>query len=275
MGFPSQGAVVNSDIARHDITDPNHCNSKFVTIGNMNGDKPRSTGAESAEKVLEAAAGLLGSGGVDAVSTRAVAAAAGVQPPTIYRQFGDKQGLLDAVTGYVLQNYLQNKRRAAVTDDPVQDFRDSWDVHVGFGLTHPDCYILAYVQPSPGRMPSLARESLEILHRWISRIGDHGLLRMSVNRAVEFVHAAAMGYVLAQIRVPPEERDLELSAITRENAIAAIATDGSRQPAPSDLPGRAVALREALLGNANGALTSGEIAMMSEWLDRLADQADA
>src|SRR5258707_11431192 len=122
MGFPSQRAVVNNDIEDHDIIDINQPNWKFVTIGNMSADKPRSTGAESAVKVLEAAAGLLGSGGVDAVSTRAVASAAGVQPPTIYRQFGDKQGLLDAVTEYVLQNYLQNKRRAAATDDPVQDF---------------------------------------------------------------------------------------------------------------------------------------------------------
>jgi len=104
----------------------------------MNGVKPRTTGAEAAEKVLEAAARLLSSGGVDAVSTRAVATAAGVQPPTIYRQFGDKEGLLDAVTGFVLRGYLQNKRQAEITDDPVQDFRDSWDLHVDFGLTHPD-----------------------------------------------------------------------------------------------------------------------------------------
>jgi AcrR family transcriptional regulator len=241
----------------------------------MDGDQPRTAGTEAAQKVLEAAADLLRSGGVDAVTTRAVAAAAGVQPPTIYRQFGDKQGLLDAVTGFVLRSYLQNKRQADVTDDPVQDFRDSWDLHVDFGLTHPDCYILAYVQPGPGRMPTLARESMEILHRLIARIGDHGLLQMSVKRAVEFVHAAALGYVLAQIRVPPEERDLQLSAIMRENAIAAIMTDGSQQLAPSELPGRAVALREALLGDADGALTAGERVMMAEWLDRLADRVDA
>jgi AcrR family transcriptional regulator len=240
----------------------------------MNGQRTRTPGAESAEKVLEAAAGLLSSGGVDAVSTRAVASAAGVQPPTIYRQFGDKQGLLDAVTARVLQNYLQDKRSAVRTDDPVQDFRDSWDLHVDFGLTHPDCYILAYVQARPGRMPVLAGESMDILHRLVARIADHGLLKMSVKRAVEYVHAAAVGYVLAQIRVPPEERDPQLSAITRENAIAAIATDGAHQPAPSDLPGRAIALREALRANTNGALTAGEKAMMAEWLDRLADQAD-
>jgi AcrR family transcriptional regulator len=274
MTVPLRSSIVTSDIKKYDITDSNHCNWKFVSIGNMSGDKHRNTGAEAAVKVLEAAAGLLGSGGVDAVSTRAVASAAGVQPPTIYRQFGDKQGLLDAVTGYVLQNYLQDKRRAALTDDPVQDFRDSWDLHVGFGLTHPDCYILAYVQAHPGAMPVLARESIEILQRQVARIGDRGLLKMSVKRAVEFVHAAAVGHVLSQIRVPPGERDPQLSAVTRENAIAAIATDGSRKPAPADLPGRAVALREALHSNTNGALTMGEKAMMAEWLDRLADRTD-
>src|ERR1700724_705176 len=144
----------------------------------MDGDRPRTSGAETAEKVLEAAADLLRPGGIEAVSTRAVAAAAGVQPPAIYRQFGDKQGLLDAVTGFVLQNYLKDKRRAVVTDDPVQDLRDSWDLHVDFGLTHPASYILSYVQSRPGRMPSLARESVDILHQLVGRIGDHGQLRM-------------------------------------------------------------------------------------------------
>ena len=84
------------------------------------------------------------------------------------------KGLLDAVAGYVLQSYLQKKRRAALTDDPVQDFRESWDLHVDFGLTHPDAYILAYVQARPGRMPPLARESLEILRQFQRRRADHG-----------------------------------------------------------------------------------------------------
>jgi AcrR family transcriptional regulator len=236
----------------------------------MNADRPRTAAADTAEKVLKAAADLLSSGGVDAVSTRAVAAAAGVQPPVIYRQFGDKQGLLDAVTGFVLQGYVQDKRRAAVTDDPVQDLRDSWDLHVGFGLTHPDCYILAYVQPGPGRMPSLARESLALLRELVARVGDRGLLRMSVKRAAEFLHAAGVGFVLTQIRVPPDERDPQLSVLMREDAVAAI-VDSSPQPTPPDLSGRAVALREALRANTDGALTTSERTMMSEWLDRLAD----
>jgi AcrR family transcriptional regulator len=240
----------------------------------MRREKTRATGAETAEKVLEAAADLLNSGGVEAVSTRAVAAAAGVQAPAIYRQFGDKQGLLDAVTGFVLHNYLQDKRAAAVTADPLQDMRDSWDLHVDFGLAHPGCYILAYVQPGPGKMPRDARESLEILRGLVARVGEHGLLKMSVKRATEVMHGAAVGYVLSQIRVIPEERDPKLSEIVRESAIAAIANVAPQHPTRSDLPGRAVALREALLADANGALTPTEKSMMAEWLDRLADRAE-
>ena len=61
--------------------------------------KARDQPASAAERMLRAAADLLQTGGIEAVSTRAVAAAAGVQPPTIYRQFGDKDGLLDALAG--------------------------------------------------------------------------------------------------------------------------------------------------------------------------------
>ncbi len=50
-----------------------------------------------------------GRGGPDAVSTRAVSAAAGVQLLTIYRLFGDKEGLLDAVVADGFTAYLTSK----------------------------------------------------------------------------------------------------------------------------------------------------------------------
>jgi AcrR family transcriptional regulator len=56
------------------------------------------TGREQTrQRVIEAATGLLEREGRDAVTTRAVAVAAGMQPPVIYRLFGDKEGLLEAV----------------------------------------------------------------------------------------------------------------------------------------------------------------------------------
>jgi hypothetical protein len=90
MAVPSGSSVVNADNSQDDITDMFQCNAKFVIVGNMSAETGQTSAARTAAKVLKAASELLDSGGVEAVSTRAVAAAAGVQPPTIYRKFGDK-----------------------------------------------------------------------------------------------------------------------------------------------------------------------------------------
>src|SRR5690606_40448701 len=71
-------------------------------------------------RILEAAAGLLAEGGPEAASTRAVAAAAGVQAPTLYRLFGDKQGLLEALAAHGFERYLADKQELGATDDPVR-----------------------------------------------------------------------------------------------------------------------------------------------------------
>src|SRR3954454_20607792 len=94
--------------------------------------------------IIEAASRLLRAEGVRGVTTRAVAAAAGVQPPTIYRLFGDKDGLLDAVAGLVLQEYMQEKRRLiGGSNDPAVDLRRMWDLHIDFGLNEPNAYLLS------------------------------------------------------------------------------------------------------------------------------------
>src|ERR1044072_7590634 len=96
------------------------------------------------ERIVAAAARLLAEGGSDAVSTRAVSTAAGVQPPTIYRLFGDKQGLLDAGVAHGCAAYRADKTATDPTDDPVEDLRAGWDLHVGLGLANPALYGLMY-----------------------------------------------------------------------------------------------------------------------------------
>ncbi len=61
--------------------------------------------------------------------TRAVSNAAGVQPPTIYRQFGDMQGLLDAVASDRFARYVRTKIARRRVEDPVADLRAGWDPH--------------------------------------------------------------------------------------------------------------------------------------------------
>ena len=78
---------------------------------------------DTRERLVKAAAELLIEGGKEAVSTRAVASAAGVQAPTLYRLFGDKDGLLDAVAAYGFADYLATKHAMGASDNPVDDLR--------------------------------------------------------------------------------------------------------------------------------------------------------
>jgi AcrR family transcriptional regulator len=221
--------------------------------------------------MLQAAADLLQTGGIDAVSTRAVAAAAGVQPPTIYRQFGDKDGLLDAVAGFVMQGYLEKKRRLTdASRDPAVELRDLWDLHAEFGVNQPACYVLTFGQARPGRTVPAAAETVELLTAVIARLGDAGRLRMSVERATTYFRSCGAGYILIQISTEPDKRDPKLSSIMFEDMMAAISTDPTPKR-PPELAGRAVALREALRDKKDLPLTAAERDLLAEWLNRLAD----
>jgi AcrR family transcriptional regulator len=218
------------------------------------------------ERIIEAAAALLTEGGREAVSTRAVGAAAGVQAPTIYRIFGDKQGLLDAVASYGFGTYLRGKAALAHTDDPVDDLRRGWDLHVGFGVEHPAYYTLIYGEPRPGVESPAAVAAAEILAGQVRRIAEAGRLRVSEERAAHLVHSAGAGLTFQLIGLLPEQRDPALSTLARESVIAAVTTDPPAASADG-VTGPAIALR-AVLPQLTG-LSAAERALLDEWLGRL------
>ncbi len=224
-----------------------------------------STGSRA--RIVEAAARLLASGGRDAVTTRGVAAAAGVQAPAIYRFFGDKTGLLDAVAEYGFDTYLAQKGVRPSGGDPVDDLRTGWDLHVGFGLANPGLYALMYGDPRPGAACSAAVQARQMLRAHVRRVAEAARLRVGEELAVDLFHAAASGTVLTLLAVAEKERDPALSPLTCEAALAALTTDTPAVPAPGPV-GAAVAL-QAALGDVT-VLTIGERALMREWLDRIA-----
>lgn len=227
-------------------------------------------GVDTKDRIIAAATDLLAEGGRDAVSTRAVSAAAGVQAPAIYRAFGDMQGLLDAVAGHGFERYLASKRANPATDDPVADLRRGWDLHVGFGLEHPALYCLIYGDARRSTESPAARQAAEILERMIHRIAEAGRLRVTERRAALLAGGTGRGVTLMLISLPEEQRDPELAAAARESVIAAITTDPPRDRPPSAGPvATAVALRAALPQTT--ALTDAEHALMAEWLDRIAE----
>ena len=217
------------------------------------------------ERIVEAAAELLATGGREAVSTRAVSAAAGVQAPTIYRLFGDKQGLLDAVAGHGIAEYLHSK---IVHDpDPVADLRRGWDLHVGFGLANPAFYALMYGDPHPGDPSPAAQAALRILRGHVRRIAEVGRLRVPEEHAVQLVQASGTGTVLTLLATPQDRRDPTLSAMAREACIAAITTDTTVTAEPG-AASAAVALSAALDGVTT--LTASELGLLRDWLTRIA-----
>lgn len=248
----------------------------FVIVGNMVTASQSSERPSNADNLLRAAAELLDSGGVDAVSTRAVAAAAGVQPPVIYRQFGDKDGLLDALTHYLLREYIAAKRQLMdESTDPLDQLRKIWDLHLEFALQHPAAYLLAYAPTrQPGELGAAAKtETVNLLAETVAKLGDQGRLAMSVDRATRYIYSAGLGIILTLLQQAPGERDFQLSEIVRENVFSAILHSAPTPQAHStELPARAVALAEALRGAGDVPVSSAERALLEEWLGRLADQ---
>ncbi|MEH1100106.1 TetR/AcrR family transcriptional regulator [Micromonospora sp. CPCC 205561] len=224
------------------------------------------------DRIVRAAAALLAEGGRDAVSTRAVGRAAGVQAPTIYRQFGDMRGLLDAAASYGFAAYLHAAAARDLAGDPVDDLRRGWDMQVDFGVANPAFHALMYGDPRPGETPTAARVAADILRQLVQRVAEAGRLRTGVDEATGMLHAAGCGVTLALIRAAPEDRDPALSTRTREAVLAALVTDSAAARATyrADRPVRhAVALRASLDDLATD-LTAAERALLAEWLDRVA-----
>jgi len=232
-------------------------------------------------RILRAATELLATGGRNAVTTRAVSATAGVQPPTIYRHFGDMQGLFDAAARDTLAAYAQEKATRPLTDDPVEDLRRGWDLHIAFGLAHPDAFALLYSAPSAAAYRTVIDEGVALLHGLVARVAEAGRLRVDVAHATNLIHAAGTGVTLTLAATPPAERDPRLSETMREAILAAVTVPDStetrnRGPDAASTAERvtihAVAL-QAVLTDAPSVLSPAERQLLNDWLDRLAASA--
>jgi AcrR family transcriptional regulator len=220
---------------------------------------------EIRQRVIDAAIGLLDREGRDAVTTRGVAAAAGLQPPTIYRLFGDKDGLLDAVAEYGFAKFLAEKHVDPAPRDPVEDLKAGWDLAVEFGLANPALFTLMYSGPSQNTSAAF-QAGMEILMGRIRRLAAGGWLRVDEDLAAMIIHATARGAVLTWLSWPEERRDPALLAALREAMLAAVT---NREPAVQEAgPAGAARTLRAMLPEQT-ILSDAEQQLLREWLDRL------
>jgi AcrR family transcriptional regulator len=226
--------------------------------------------ADARAAIVEAAAWLLRESGPSAVTTRGVAERAGVQAPTIYRLFGDKDGLLEAVAEHVMAAFVSDKaaRVAAATAadvDPLDDLRASWRSQIEFGLANPAVFRLL---SDPERVlgSAAARTGRQILETRVHRLATAGRLRVPESHAVDLIQAAGVGTIQTLLATPQERRDPGLGEAMMEAVLNRILTDAPAE-APDGTLATAVALRA--LAPQLGALSDAERQLLVEWLDRI------
>lgn len=224
------------------------------------------TSLDARSGIVAAAARLLREGGSRAVTTRAVAQAADVQPPTIFRLFGDKDGLLQAVAEHVMAEYVSDKTAQAAGEDgdPVEDLRAAWHRHIAFSLANPDVFLLL---AEPGRLPrspALAAGT-DVLRARVARVAAAGLLAVPQTRAVGMIQAAGTGAVLALLGGAEQDPDMQLADALLEAMLNDILTTAPAPPV-SDPVAVAVTFQAAL--PELPALSDAERALLSEWITR-------
>jgi AcrR family transcriptional regulator len=227
-------------------------------------------------KMLHAAERLLNASPDRDITTREVCEAAGVGQPVLYRQFGDKNGLLRALVDHGFDRYLATKRAAVASDDPVADLRRGWDTHVSFALEHPAVYRLMF---SPGfdTVPDAAGEAMDILRRDLSRCAEAGLLAADVDLAAQAIMAANVGVALSLVTQPDRYANPALSHRVRD----AVHRDLLTAEAFAEARARSAGLESAanqlaalLAAQQDVALTEAERALLAEWLTALAAGGD-
>ncbi len=229
-------------------------------------------------RLLRAAAALLAESDGASVSTRQITEAAKVTAPTLYHHFGGKEGLFDAVVAEGFSEYLAAERSIPASGQPIEDLRRHWDNHVQFGLDHPQLYLVMFGNIRPERRPSTVATAEAFLEEVLRRAAAASRLVVTPREAARSILAANIGVTLMLISETAEKRSLELSVMTREAVLSAVATDSEADPV-IDTEGTpavvvaAIALNAALQSSHPDQLSGPELKLFLEWLHRISSRS--
>lgn len=229
-----------------------------------------STRAATRSRIIDVAARLLQEQGPAAVTTRGVAEGAGVQAPTIYRLFGDKDGLLEAVAEQVMTTFVSAKAAivkaaAEAAVDPLEDLRAGWETQIAFGVANPALFRLL---SDPGRVVDspAAQSGKRVLEARVHRVATTGRLRVGESRAVDLIQAAGIGTIQTLLATPHDRRDPGLAGAMYDATLAHILSD---TPARADDAPIAAAVAFRAATPRLDMLSGSERQLLAEWLDRV------
>jgi AcrR family transcriptional regulator len=101
----------------------------------------------SRDRLLDAARAIFAKGGLEGLSVRQVAAAAGLSPMAMYRHFADKDALVDALMrdGFEVWEKIVS---GINTRDPIRWLEKLGDAYLDFALDDPHRFDAAFLLPA-------------------------------------------------------------------------------------------------------------------------------
>jgi len=182
------------------------------------------------DTLVTAALRVLEDEGEAGFSTRLVCTKANVTAPTLYHHFGNADGLLSAALAEAFRQFLQEKKVAVTSTDPLVALQEGWDNYVRFAEARPRLYTAMMARVLQAADIPAAKQAYGLLQDRISNVARAGLLVMSEDAAANLIwssaNAAALLHVTASLQLvetilPPDPtvisnlRDSAISAISR------------------------------------------------------------
>ncbi|GAB3148415.1 TetR/AcrR family transcriptional regulator [Microbispora hainanensis] len=189
--------------------------------------------------------------------------------PVLYRLFGDKRGLLDAVADHGYERYVALKAAQEQTTDPVDDLRAGWDGHMVFARENPALYRLMFT-PRPWSRSTARDRVFELLEATLVRCAAIGALRVDPPVAARLILSASVGTALDHIANPELFDDpAMLSHRMRDAMFAHVLTETTAREDADPLREAALRLRAQFDLAGTDALEPAETALLRRRLDRI------
>lgn len=169
--------------------------------------RPRVHDERTAAALLSQAEQIVEAEGLDALTVRRVAAAAGTTTRAVYTAFGSKDALVIALGARGFDLLRDELEALPATADPADDLVEAGvAVFRRFAIGHPTLFRISIQRalPDPGLFAGYvdaAREALAVLHRRVGRLEAAGRLgdRSVPDAAAEF-HSLCEGLAAMELR---------------------------------------------------------------------------
>jgi AcrR family transcriptional regulator len=219
-------------------------------------------------RLLRAAEAQLAASADGDIATRAVCEAVGVTQPVLYRLFGDKQGLLDALVDDGFHRYVDRKRALRETSDPVADLRAGWTDHMDFALTSPALYRLMFT-PRPGGTSAAHKQIFDLLVATLTRCAAAGTLAVDPSAAAQSILSANVGVALNMINQPDLYGDPALPNRMRDAVFGALLSSRPADERPETITDTARQLQAQIALTPPNQLIPEERELLKIWLNRI------